>query len=558
MENPHTLHRAVSTGTGWRCERRQPISAPSRSLKAPSGIPLCIQPGTAEAINASLNQIGLQNQSDHDGGPRWYGDKPDLGAFETNIGSTKATLKVTNTNDAGLGSLRQALIDANASDNQNDIEFAIGSSCGPRTISPQSLLPKITGPVRLRGFTQPGAQRNTLAQGDNATRCIVLNGGGSLAYGLAADTGADAAVGVDGLAFGGFALVALNLSGGDGHEVTGSQFGPINRLTVRPNLVGVQVGSLLGSGEGFRVAVGGSANGERNLFSNHIDAIRVSEGAIETHIENNYIGLGTGAETGRGNQLGVLVQGLATVIQNNLISASSTHGVRFAGKHAKLGMVRDNRFGLSAPCGFDCNLGYLGNGRSGVRFDSGAVGHTVRDNDIRFNQRDGISITDAQGVEIRANRITDNIGQPIDLGDDGTNAQTNNSVPAPAGSGNQSINRPLPVSAGGTAASGTVIFKLKLAPGDYRINAYGGTSCELLIGPVQGQGHPIDGIGQFDATLTGAPGADVTVTLITQISKAGNSNYFNANTRVMMTATRIGPDALGTSEMSPCVSYALQ
>ncbi len=61
---------------------------------------------------------------------------------------------VTNTDDSGPGSLRQAIQDANASQQPSVIEFDIGS--GPQTIAPVEKLPVLRGSVSIDGSTQPG------------------------------------------------------------------------------------------------------------------------------------------------------------------------------------------------------------------------------------------------------------------------------------------------------------------------------------------------------------------------------------------------------------------
>src|ERR1044071_2859000 len=65
-----------------------------------------------------------------------------------------ATFTVTNVNDSGPGSLRQAILDANSNDGTDMINFHIGT--GARTISPLSPLPSIVGRVTIDGTTQPG------------------------------------------------------------------------------------------------------------------------------------------------------------------------------------------------------------------------------------------------------------------------------------------------------------------------------------------------------------------------------------------------------------------
>src|SRR4051794_29501052 len=77
---------------------------------------------------------------------------------------------VTNANDTGPGSLRQAIISSNATNlaTPNTISFAIAS--GTKTIAPLSALPAITRPVVIDGTTQPGS---------GAAPRIVLDGTGA-------------------------------------------------------------------------------------------------------------------------------------------------------------------------------------------------------------------------------------------------------------------------------------------------------------------------------------------------------------------------------------------
>src|ERR687884_202200 len=78
-----------------------------------------------------------------------------------------ASFVVTNTNDSGAGSLRQAILDANNTPGADTITFNIPGS-GVATISPDSELPNITEAVTINGYSQPGADPNTLAVGNNA------------------------------------------------------------------------------------------------------------------------------------------------------------------------------------------------------------------------------------------------------------------------------------------------------------------------------------------------------------------------------------------------------
>src|SRR6266550_1957473 len=86
-----------------------------------------------------------------------------------------ATFTVTNTNDSGAGSLRQAITDANAAAGADTIAFNI-SGVGVQTINVLSSLPNIAAPLTIDGYTQPGSSANTLANGDNAVLLIEING----------------------------------------------------------------------------------------------------------------------------------------------------------------------------------------------------------------------------------------------------------------------------------------------------------------------------------------------------------------------------------------------
>jgi hypothetical protein len=75
-------------------------------------------------------------------------------AFLTVAGSVAraATFTVTTVDDAGSGSLREAIASANASPGVDRIVFAIAGA-GPHTISPLSELPTFSEAVSIDGYT---------------------------------------------------------------------------------------------------------------------------------------------------------------------------------------------------------------------------------------------------------------------------------------------------------------------------------------------------------------------------------------------------------------------
>ena len=83
------------------------------------------------------------------------------------------TFTVTNTNDSGSGSLRQAILDANVNIGLDIIDFNI-TGTGPHTIQPFTALPLIKDPVVIDGYTQPGATPATYSS--PATLLIELDG----------------------------------------------------------------------------------------------------------------------------------------------------------------------------------------------------------------------------------------------------------------------------------------------------------------------------------------------------------------------------------------------
>src|SRR5205085_10374277 len=67
-------------------------------------------------------------------------DAGDTSEFSQALALARRTLVVTNTSDAGAGSLRQAILDANAYGGPDTIDFAIPGT-GTRTITSASALP---------------------------------------------------------------------------------------------------------------------------------------------------------------------------------------------------------------------------------------------------------------------------------------------------------------------------------------------------------------------------------------------------------------------------------
>ncbi|HTE19388.1 MAG TPA: Calx-beta domain-containing protein, partial [Armatimonadota bacterium] len=248
-------------------------------------------------------------------------------------GSTSTV--VTNTNNAGDGSLRAAIEAANDLAGRQTISFNIPGA-GPHVISPTTPLPPLTDFVTIDGYTQPGSRENTLEVGTNAVLRIVVNG-----YSLpkTANPTVPALLDVgatDGLVRG---LVlqttntvnssgvqsALRLGGGGRHVVAGCFIG-----TNPEGTAGIlQNGGLEFPYDGVRVAsdnvlVGGATPGARNLISGNGNGDGVFINGNDAVVENNLIGTNA-AGTGRvGNGTGVrVVGGMGARIRGNVVSGNA-------------------------------------------------------------------------------------------------------------------------------------------------------------------------------------------------------------------------------------------
>lgn len=87
-----------------------------------------------------------------------------------------ATFTVTSTNDSGAGSLRQAIVDANAAAGSDTITFSIGS--GPALIAPLTPLPALSGTTIIDGTTQPGYANSPVITIDGSN---IVGAGGTVA-----------------------------------------------------------------------------------------------------------------------------------------------------------------------------------------------------------------------------------------------------------------------------------------------------------------------------------------------------------------------------------------
>jgi IPT/TIG domain/S-layer homology domain len=351
-----------------------------------------------------------------------------------------ATFTVTNTNDSGAGSLRQAINDANDNAGADTIDFAIpgsDSGCdgsGVCTITPVLPFASLNDPVTIDGFTQTGATPNTNAEGAiNAVLKIVISGDN-----LASSNGiiiASNDVTVQGLVVNGpwnFA-VSSNLS---------------DNVVVRGCFLGVDAAgaAAVPSGFGFNghlgtgVVVGGPTPADRNLISGNTDHGVRLERCTDCLVQGNLIGTDASgaAAIGAGSiglRIGVDCPG--TVVRGNVVGAAETQGIDVG----EIGS--DTLFGVTLQgnwVGTDVlGTADLGNGQNGIWIDTNQV--TVgglgagEGNVVAFNRAAGVIVIyntpQPSQNTIRGNSIYENgLGDAaslstlgIDLGDPGSPGQ---------------------------------------------------------------------------------------------------------------------------------------
>ena len=202
-----------------------------------------------------------------------------------------ATFTVTNTASSDSGSLRQAILNANANPGPDSIDFAIPAP-GVQTIVLASPLPAITQPVIIDGFTQPGSSANTqpVGQGLNAVLQVQIDGTGAVAepcFQVFAGNDDLLVMAIQGLVINRCPVGAIHVgTGGDGALIAGNYIGtdPTGTSVPGPQAFGVRVVNVT------QVAIGGTFAFERNLISGHTDAEVVAQTAAFMAIRGNLIG----------------------------------------------------------------------------------------------------------------------------------------------------------------------------------------------------------------------------------------------------------------------------
>jgi hypothetical protein len=473
---------------------------------------------------------------------------------------------VTNTSDAGAGSLRAAILAANSSAGADFINFKIGS--GAQTIALQSPLPPITGPVYIAGNSQPGyigsaiielngsgagVDANGLVVFSAATtiRGLVINrfAGSGVVFagpGVTSDTLTNDRIGTDPtglMALGnggdgvlvaagakGLTIFGNVISGNQGNGITLSG-GGVKGLKIIGNYVGMGVDGKTEIGNAFyglRIGEGASGNtvGSTTLTSrnfiggNGVDGVLLDgAGTTGNTFMNNFIGLTAPAAAASNANANVLIRNGATAntFVANDIAGASTAGVELEDAGTSGNVIKGNLIGLNAANGI------LGGGFAGVFLNNGASNNVIggttaatRNVIAGFNVNVEISGPATTGNKVQSNFIGTNVTGTAGVpGSNGIQivAGANGNIIGGVGAGNliSGTNAAVTITDAGTSGNvlqgnrlGTNAAGTKVIDNFVGINIVSGAANNTIGGTAAGAGNTIVGGSNGGIFISGA------------------------------------------------------
>jgi parallel beta-helix repeat protein len=469
---------------------------------------------------------------------------------------------VTNTNDSGAGSLREAITSVNASSSTqySGISFAVTG-----VITLASNLPAITKKVLIDGGTAPG-----YAAGNTTTAPLVAVNFNNVASGFNFNSGSA-----------GSGIYALAIYGSNSNGITLNA----SNITLLRNYIGLNLSGAAGgnAADGIYIAatsinnvIGSNPKSISGLYSNVIsgntlNGIRIY-GSAGNQIQANAIGTnpaGTSAIGNRNN--GILVtyyatentiggtayydaatgqtndptgnKGTVPIVYiapplGNLISGNTQNGVHID-QYSELTALSGNFIGTN-----NAGTAAIGNGGNGVSITNSnnnqLIGCTYEDNPFVYynvlsgNGQNGLYIYNSNAILVQANffgagannaSMVPNAGHGILV--DGTSAGVQVGGVIPLGN----------VSAGnrgdGIRVAGT-------ASGFTTFNTFGGLYAFQGAAPNQGNGITIDSTGLNNLIRTNVMSGNI-----------GNGIRLTANaTGVIVDPNVVGPNTYGTSALT--------
>lgn len=404
-----------------------------------------------------------------------------------------ATFTVTSAADDGAGSLREAILAANAAPGMDTIAFGIAGT-GVHEIFVLSSLPSLNDAVLIDGYTQPGSSPNSAVLGSSAQIRVVLAGTGSASVrGLALVAGSAGST-VRGLAINRFGGSQINALSPD-CVITGNFIGTDATGSVAyPSTPGTRLGVSV---SGDRCRIGGPARADRNVVSGNSHT-GIYVGGSDVAVQGNLVGTDRTGGAALGNSCGISVGTTGTgalptlyarigglnsgmVAPRNVISGNTRCGIEIVSGEGHV--IEGNLIGLAAfPIFVLPNLGPGIEVRGGELVRIGAANAGEISNTIAGNLGAGVLVSAGanapQDVAMYGNSIFANEGLQIDLESSSIGVTPNDPLDADVGpNGLQNF----PLLTGVRLVSGTtrILGRIDSEPGRaYYIDFYSAPSCD--------------------------------------------------------------------------------
>jgi uncharacterized delta-60 repeat protein len=426
-----------------------------------------------------------------------------------------ATYTVTNTNNSGAGSLRQAITDANANAGTDTIVFNIaltdanhvyyrdngvaGTFSAPVTTTLADAAITNFDADYAAGTARSWYRISLTGAGLDITQAVIIDG--------STQSGYDSAKGP---------IIEIDASG-----IT-SPAGDLNAIALTTGASTIRGLVINGAGD---------------------NAIEVDTGAGGSVIVGNYFGTDVSGTVADGNstvgtwgaiaiKANNVVVGGTTAADRNLISGNNGFGIELYSS-ASGAVITGNYIGTTVT-----GTGALGNAAAGITLRNSAgtatIGGTATgaSNLIAFNAGDGVWVQTGAGNSnaIIGNRVHSNSGLGIDLGTDGVTANDTNDADSGA---NDLLNFPIVTRVVQNGVNLDITLVLDVPAGNYRI--------ELFENPAgidasrHGEGQVVlgalsvtsagTGAQTFSGTLNGVTATSITRISATATRDLGSGNY---------------------------------
>ncbi len=421
------------------------------------------------------------------------------------LSGNAATFTVSNTNNSGAGSFRQAIFSANGAAGADIIVFSIAG-----VINVVGAMPGITGPVTIDARTAPGYVCGQPT--------VAIDGGGGSANGLQFLPSSA-----------GSSVLGLNVRN---FQFNGIQFIGSPNMTVQSCLIGTDLtGTVdLGNGQnGVQVEVGadntligGSNPCDRNIISGNNGVAITLNQSDNCVVSGNYMGVditGTSA-LGNGfagmlvvnNTVGALIGG-SLPSERNIISGNGSgingNGIEVNGGSANI--IRGNYIGLDATGSVAINN--AGNGITVFSSPNNVIGGTGANdgNVIAGSNFDAIILAGgSNNASVFGNKVGTNAAGTIALGNDDSGLYIENTTG---------------VTVGGTTAGHRNLFAASL--NEYGISLDNADNCTVLGNYV---GTDINGVNPLPNSAGGIRVDTGSVANVFGGTGAGQANIIAFNT----------------------------